>query len=302
MRRGIVLCVMLGAGAMSLAVAGYQDAGRGGRGGPPAEPGKLVEVTKVKDNLYMMSGGGGNVSVLVTDTGVVVVDSKLPGWGQPLLEKIRAVTDKPITTIINTHTHQDHVSGQVEFPGTIEVVAQENTKANMEKMDLFKQPANAKFLPKRTFKDKLSLLTGKDRIDLYYFGAGHTNGDAWVVFPSLRVMHAADMFPGKVPPFVDAANGGSGVAFPQTLSKAIATVKDVDTIISGHGWIMTVPELKEYAEYTRDFLTWAEAEMKAGKTADAAAAEYKIPEKYKGYTTNVRVKGDVEAIYAELKK
>src|SRR6202040_1121671 len=127
-------------------------------------------------------GGGGNTAVYIAANGVVVVDAKNPGMGKPLLDKIKTLTDKPVTTLINTHTHGDHLSGNVEFPATIDIVSQENTKANMEKMDIFKQN-NGKGMPKRTFKDKMTIGKGPDQIDLYYFGPGHTNGDAWVVFP-----------------------------------------------------------------------------------------------------------------------
>ena len=70
--------------------------------------------------------------MFVTATGVVVVDTKNPGWGQPILDKIKTLTDKPVTTIINTHTHGDHVSGNVAFPATVEVITQENTKKYMD--------------------------------------------------------------------------------------------------------------------------------------------------------------------------
>jgi glyoxylase-like metal-dependent hydrolase (beta-lactamase superfamily II) len=71
-------------------------------------------------------------------------------------------------------------------------------------------------MPKKTFKDRMTIGTGADRIDLYYFGRGHTNGDAWVVFPALRAMHAGDIFSGKNIPGLDAVNGGSGLAIADT--------------------------------------------------------------------------------------
>ena len=96
------------------------------------------------------------------------------------------------------------------------------------------------------------------------------------------------------------------MAHPQTLDKVIATVKNVDTVIGGHIPIATWNDLKEYAEFSRDFVTWAQAEMKAGKTVDQAAAEYKIPAKYRGYTPSVATFGgpkpNTQAVYDELKK
>ena len=111
-----------------------------------------------------------------------------------------------------------------------------------------------KFLPKRTYKDKLTIGAGKDQIDLYYFGRGHTNGDTFVVFPALRTMHAGDMFAWKALPFIDPTNGGSGVEQPKTLAKAVAGVKNVDTVINGHIPVATWNDLKEYAEFTQDFV------------------------------------------------
>jgi cyclase len=107
---------------VSLAFAGQ----RGGGGGQQAP--RTIEVEKLRDNLFLLKGGGGNTTVFMTSTGVVVVDAKNPGWGQPILDKIKELTTKPITTLINSHTHADHVSGNVEFPATVQIIAQENTK------------------------------------------------------------------------------------------------------------------------------------------------------------------------------
>jgi cyclase len=292
MRRGMLLAALVAAGAVSMAAAVYQA--------QPQQGPKVVEVEKLKDNLYLLKGGGGNTAAFITANGVVVVDTKNPGWGQPILDKIKTFTDKPVTMIINTHTHGDHTSGNVEFPATVDIVVQENTKTNMEKMDIFKQN-DGKGMPKKTFKDKMSLLGGNDRIDLYYFGPGHTSGDAWVVFPTLRVMHAGDMFASKSAPFIDASNGGSGLAYSQTLSKAVDGVKDVDSVITGHSTVMTWNDLKEFTDFNKDFLAWVQSEMKAGKSVDDAAGEFKVPEKYKDYTPGTRVKADIEVIYAEAK-
>jgi glyoxylase-like metal-dependent hydrolase (beta-lactamase superfamily II) len=253
----------------------------------------------------MITGNGGNTGVFITDNGVVVVDTKNPGNGQAILDKIKSVTPKPVTMIINTHTHGDHVGSNESFPATVDIVAQENTKANMVKMDNFKGD-KAKFLPKQTFKDKLTIGKGKDEIDLFYFGRAHTSGDAWVVFPALRAMHAGDAFAGKSTPIIDGANGGSAVEFGKTLSKAVAGIKNVDAIIGGHNNnVMTVADLKEYTDFNNEFITWVQGEIKAGKTVEAAAAEYKIPDKYKGYTVSTflgGIKNNIQIAYNELKK
>jgi cyclase len=307
MNRGIVLGALIGIGTVSLAATTAQQPAGGG------EP-KMVEVEKLKDNLFVLKGGGGNTAVFITASGVTVVDTKNPGWGEPILDKIKTLTNKPVTTLINTHSHADHVSGNVAFPATVEVVTHENTKANMEQMraysgrqeppvNVFKQ-SNGKGLPKRTFKDRMSLGSGNDQIELYYFGPGHTNGDAWVVFPSLRTVHAGDIFSGKNVPFLDANNGGSGVAIGDTLQKAHDGIKNVDTIITGHSTQMRWADLKEYADFNKDFLNDVRAAKQAGRTVADVASTWKIPAKYTGYAVPQadRLTGNVQVVYDELNR
>jgi len=194
----------------------------------------------------------------------------------------------------------------------VDIVVQENTKANMEKMlappgmqqgpNVFQQNPG-KGMPKRTFKDKMTIGKGADEIDLYYFGRGHTNGDAWIVFPALRFAHAGDIFSGKNLPLLDTNNGGSGVEIGTTLEKAHAAIKNVDSVITGHSTVMTWADLAEYAQFNKDFLADVEAGVKAGKTPDDIAAGWKIADKYKGYTiADPRLKQNVASIAGELKK
>jgi glyoxylase-like metal-dependent hydrolase (beta-lactamase superfamily II) len=311
MKRSIVLCVLIAVCALSMVVAGQQAGGRG------QQAPRVVEVEKLKDNLFVLRGGGGNTAVFITTTGVVVVDAKNPGWGQPILDKIKELTTKPVTTIINTHTHGDHVSGNVEFPATVEVIVHDNTKTNMAKMipnstaqdqtppaQTIFQLNNGRGLPKRTFKDDMKLFRGPDEVDLYYFGRGHTNGDAWVVFPALRIVHAGDIFSGKNVPLLDANNGGSAAVIANTLQKAHDSLNNVDTIITGHSTQMTMADLREYIAFNREFLADVQAAKKAGKTIDEVATAWKIPAKYAGYAAPDpnRLKNNVRLAYAELDK
>ncbi len=299
MKRILVLGALVATGALSVTLAGQQP--------PPRAP--LPDLQKVKDNLYVIMASnptprpeftGGNVGVLVTDAGVIVVDTKLAGYGPDIISRIKAVTNKPITTIINTHTHGDHTGSNEGFPASVDIVAQEHTKANMMKMDAFKGD-KASFLPKRTYKDKMTLGSGKDRVELYHFGAGHTNGDTFVLYPTLRVLHAGDMFPWKDAALYDRANGGSGVEHPKTLAKLLAAVKDFDTVIPGHNPVTTRADLQQYQRFSADLLAATEAAIKAGKNADEAAGSIDLAGKYPGYK-NERVKAAVGAIYDELKK
>jgi len=309
MRRRLVLGTLIGVGVLTLVVSG-----QGPPVGPTAAALAATKIEKVKDNLYVITGSGaenqdafsgGNTAVFITDSGVTLVDTKLPGWGPTILERIKTVTDKPVTRIINTHTHSDHTGGNMALGrGTVEIVVQENTKANLTR-DPSYAGANAKFLPTKTYKDRLTIGSGKDEIDLYYFGRGHTNGDAFVVFKALRTMHVGDIFAWKALPYVDTGNGGSVVEQPETLAKAVATVKNVDTIINGHIPVGTWNDLKEYAQFTKEFVDYAKASMKAGKSAEQAAKEYKVDPKFKGYVASVSpmfgAAANLQIAYDELK-
>jgi cyclase len=285
MNRLTVLGTLVLAGGLTVAVAAQQ---------PPPQPSvDNLTVEKVKDNLWVIRGGGGNTAVFATAAGLTLVDTKNPGWGQPLIDKIKTVSNKPITTVINTHTHYDHNSGNVAMPATVEIIAHANTAKLMTQMNpvaglgatpnVFKDNPG-KGMPKRTFTDKMTLGSGADQINLYYFGPAHTGGDAFVEFPALRVMHVGDVFPNKGLPIMDKNNGGSGVQYASTVRKAVDGVKNVDTLINGHTPAQTTPaDMREFADFVADFVTHVQAAKKAGKTAAQAVAEWNNPAKYKGY-------------------
>ena len=320
MRRALVLGALVLAGGGAVSIRATQQA-------PSAD---ALQAEKIRDNLYVIRGGGrtfqiggvnlpqaGTTAAFITANGVVLVDTKLPGWGKPIIDKLKEITARPVTMIINTHTHVDHVGGNVEFPATVEVVAHEKTAALMKEMrpvtgiptpmpNIFSE-SNGRGLPTRTFADRLTIGRGSDRIDLYYFGRAHTGGDAWVVFPALRVLHAGDAFPGKGVPPLDANNGASGVEYPRTIAKAIATLKDIDTVITGHyQTTLTMADVKTFGDFVREFVEAVQSTKHAGRTIDDFVREWKIPERFvtEGYasTEHLRsIKPDVEVIWNETK-
>ena len=300
MKRISVLGILVLAGTLTVAVAAQQQ--------PPPQPSvDNLTVEKVKDNLWVVRGGGGNTAVFATAKGLTLVDTKQPGWGQHLIDKIKTFSDKPITTVINTHTHYDHVSANVLMPATVEIIAQENTAKMMPNTsevqgrgpteNVFK--ANpGKGLPTRTFKDKMTIGSGAEQINLYFFGPAHTGGDAFVEFVAHRIMHTGDAFASKGLPIMDKINGGSGVQYAATIRKAVAGVKNVDTIINGHTPAQTTPaDMSQFADFVSDFVAHVQAAKKAGKTAAQAVAEWKNPEKYKGFSTP---SGQAATSYAQV--
>ena len=299
MRRTIVLGALLVAGVAGLAAAGalQQEERRVG-----------VQSMGVAENLYLVSGGGGHTALLITQNhGVVLVDTKNPGWGPPILGAVQALTDQPVTTIINTHAHGDHVGSNPHFADVVRVVAHENARESMAGSEVF-TGGNDRFLPNETYGDRLTLFEGLDQIDLYHFGAGHTNGDTIVVFRALETAHTGDLFARKAPPFIDRSNGGSGVSYPDTLARAVDGIEGVTRVIPGHapppegspvrGW-MTWDDVREYAAFMQDLLDDVRASFEAGRSAEEAAASLGLQEQYPDYDLE-RAGRAVQAIYDEL--
>lgn len=320
MTRGLVLAGLIALGALSAApqVRGGQ------RGSLPAPSAADIQADKIRENLYVLRGGGGNTAAFITANGVVLIDTKLPGWGRPILDKVKEITGKPVTTIVNTHTHFDHVGGNLELPPSVEVVAHENTAALMREMrpvtggpdqpNLFKD-SNGRGLPARTFTDRMTIGGGSDRIELHYFGRAHTGGDTWVVFPTLGALHSGDAFAVKTIPIIDASNGGSGVEYAQTLSKA-AALPSIDIVITGHNEkTLTPADLKTYAEFNRGFVETVQAAKKAGRSIDDVVNSWTVPERFvkDGYLTAeeyqrltrqpmaLRLRANVEVVWNETK-
>lgn len=300
MTRSTLLGALVASGAVVIAAAGT---------GAQEEPRTVkIQSMDVGENLYIISGGGGHTAMLVTDDhGVVLVDTKNPGWGPSILQAVGAVTDQPVTTIINTHAHGDHVGSNTGIPGIVRIVAHENARVRMASSEAFRGPNDA-FLPSETFEDTVTLFEGRDRIDLYYTGAAHTDGDAIVVFPELATAHVGDLFAGKSVPYIDRARGGSGVAYPETLARAIARIEGVRRVIPGHaplppgsplrGW-MTWDDFKMHAAFTQDLLDDTREALQAGRSADEAVAGSDLPERYPEYDLT-RIARAVQAIYDEL--
>jgi len=263
MRRARVLALIVVAGFTVVTVAAQPQRPRI----PPTGT-----IKKVRDNLYVIPGAGGNTTVFVTGAGVVLVDTKLANNGEAILSQVRSVSGSAVTMIINTHSHPDHIGSNDYFAPSVEKVTHENTKKWMAANA--RVASNPAVMPTKTFTDKMTLSSGGDQIDLYYFGAGHTDGDAFIVFPALRAMAAGDIFAWKMAPLIDPMAGGSVVALPDTLEKALKGIGNVDTVIEGHGDVNTWAGFRDYTLFNRALLDAAKAGL-GKQSADEIAASLK---------------------------
>ena len=285
MLRAVALSLLLAVGVLSIVIAAQPS------GLPQAPP---LRLEQLDDKLYILHGGCmcGNTLFYVADGGVVLVDTKVAGQGAAILDQLRTVTDKPVAMIINTHTHFDHTGSNGELGHVERIVAHENARASLMKTSCgpitncgaFKGE-NEQFLPNVTFSDSRTLDVGADRIDLHYFGPGHTDGDTWIVFPDIRVAMGGDLFGAKGVPYIDTENGGTALGYDDTIARAVAGLEgQVDTVITGHVEAYPWDDLVRYAEFQRHLEEYILAGLEAGRTADDVAAGYTPPDDLADFT------------------
>ena len=301
MKRTLVLSSIVVCGLAVAGVAAQQQqprgggpggAGGGGRGGGGRGGGLpgITTIEKIRDNLYKIQGAGSNTTVYVAETGVVLVDTKLANNGEAILKQVRTVTDKPVTMLINTHVHPDHNGSNDYFKAarpTVEVVAHANTGKRARAVTPRPAPAT---IPDLEFDNVMRVGSGKDRIDLYYFGAGHTDGDAFVVFPSVRAMCIGDLMAWNMAPLIDPAAGGSVLALPETLDKAYRTIKGVDLVIEGHGNVNTFQGMRAYGEFMRGLVNAAKDGLARKVPTDQALVTLEKNPKFAVFVKNELLK------------
>ena len=264
-----------------------------------------IEVQRLKPNLLLVTGAHANAVVFVRSKDVVMIDTKgpKPGWGRAAAEAVKRYTKLPITTIINTSASGSAVGGNPDFAdGKTEIIAHEFAIPDMRFMRMMFPKPKGGGLPTLTFKDRLTVGSGADRLELYYFGPTTNRSSIFVVIPAVRTMVTGVAYAGKALPALTRPSGGNGVEFANTLTKALPLTRDIDTIIPGAEGVATPKDLEVHRDFMRDFLDYAKQAKLAGKTPAAAAKAWKIPARYKGYKADpALVVGGLETTYRQLK-
>ena len=239
------------------------------------QPAQLT-INKVKDGLFEIEGDGGNVAVLVTSEGVILVDDKYERDHDQIMDRIKSVTQQPVKYVFSTHYHEDHSGGNAKFLPTSEIISTRNARTNILEHKQSNGSADTK--PARVvFTDETSVFLGGREVRAHYFGRGHTNGDAVIYFPELRTIHTGDLMAGTSP-LIDYPGGGSLADWGKTLSNAMAAW-DFDTVIPGHGAVTNKAGLATYRDNVEKLKARASALIREGKSQDdlakAMTAEYK---------------------------
>ncbi len=192
-----------------------------------------LNIVEIKDNLFSIQGEGGNVGVLVTSEGVILVDDKYDQDHDAIAAQIQSVTSQPVRYILTTHHHSDRSGGNAKYLPTAEIISTVNARTNIVER---KQPNVLAPAPARiAFTQEMSVFLGGEEVRAKYFGRGHTNGDAVIYFPVLKTIHTGDLM--ALPsPLIDYAGGGSVIQWTKTLDEVMNL--DFDTVIPGHGNVL----------------------------------------------------------------
>jgi glyoxylase-like metal-dependent hydrolase (beta-lactamase superfamily II) len=264
--------------ACALPAVAQQPAGQPGQpqGQPPAPP--PINMKQLTSDVWAgLGGAGGNSTIIIGRTGVIVVDAKTSEAGaKDLLAEIAKITPKPVTTAIITHSDGDHVNGLAAFPAGVKIIAHENNKKEQEAAlaagGRGAPPADR--LPSQVVtKNKETMTIDGVKLELYHFGPAHTSGDLIVYLPDLKIVSTGDIV------VTNRADDNPNVHFEKNGSTAgwLANVKGMiglnsDTYITGHGDIVTKADLQRKFDATQARRDKIAAMVKEGKTLDEIKA------------------------------
>lgn len=242
-----------------MALLGASATANGQGGFAPLE----LAINQVRDNIYLIrNAASGNVTVIVSDDGVALIDDKFEIDHDGIMELIRSVTDQPVRYVINTHLHQDHTGGNALMQkANAEVIASENARRIMAE-------TRSTGLPDITLDDHLRVYLGGIPIDVHYFGRGHTDGDVVIHLPEERIIIASDLFAswGPYVHLIHYAAGGSLRDWSRSLERALQL--DFDTVIPGHSGVTDRAMMKGYLAETVRLQGTVREMNRAGRSRD----------------------------------
>lgn len=231
---------------------------------------------RVHGDAYVIFGLGGNVGVLKTKDGAVVVDSMtFPIQG----ERIRALAEElgggPVHTVINTHYHRDHTHGNPAFGASSQIVATERTREHLLAFDAEAWTgAAASTLPSELVRDSRDLEIGGKTLRLLHPGRGHTDGDLIVLFVEERVVHLGDLLFNRRYPRIDHPGGGSVREWIPSLDRALEL--DFDRVIPGHGAVTNAAGVREFQRFLAEAVREVDSAVAAGRSREQTQAEVEL--------------------------
>ncbi|MBZ5677136.1 MAG: MBL fold metallo-hydrolase [Acidobacteriia bacterium] len=278
MKRTILVRLFAGLLALTGAWVAYTQTPQGKQAPAQTKAPAPFNLIRIADDLYVIDGGGaGNVAVYITNEGVIMVDDKFEQHFDEIMANVKKVTNQPVKYILSTHYHADHSGGNTRWSSIAEIISTRNAHDGIVQHKQSNAPDN--MIPARvTFTQETDLFLGGKEVRAKYYGRGHTNGDAFVYFPALKVLHTGDMFTSATP-LIDYPGGGSLVEWTKTLDSVMADKSlDFDTVIPGHGPVSKKADLLTYRNNAEKMRTRVQTLIRQGKKQDDVAkvmtAEY----------------------------
>ena len=241
------------------------------------------KVTMLTDSIGIFTERGGTIAFMLSKKGVVVVDSQFPDQSKHLIEDLKTRTDKPFHLLINTHHHGDHTAGNISFKGLVpHVLAHVNSKINQEAVAVKNKTEDKQLYPDMTYTNSWKKKIGKEKVAMYYFGAGHTNGDSLVHFQNADIVHMGDLVFNRRYPFIDRSAGANIRSWINVLDKTDATFSGNTKFVFGHaaeGFNVqgNKEDIKAFRNFLEKLITFAEVEVKSGKTKEEFIKNKTIP-------------------------
>ena len=241
-----------------------------------------IEVARVGGNVYMLKGAGGNIGFSAGRDGIVLVDDQFAPLAGKIKAALRAVTDKPLRFVINTHYHFDHIDGNASFQKEAPVIAHHNVRKRLESggtpgnLGSVKQemkPAKGEALPILTFSRDVTIHLNGEDIRVLHYPSGHTDGDSMIFFPESNVVHMGDDFVTYGFPFIDLAGGGSVEGMIVAAEYVIARMPADVKVIPGHGTVSNLRDVRRFVEMIKETRGVVADAINAGKTLDRMKRE-----------------------------
>lgn len=245
--------------------------------------GPAWKIKMLNDNMGVFTEKGGTILFMISKDGIVVVDAEFPEQSQHLIDELKKRSRQPFRLLINTHHHADHSAGNIAYKGLVKnVLAHSNSKINQQRVAIEKKNEGEQLYPDQTFGTLWSKNIGGEKLELHYFGAGHTNGDAFIHFKKANIVHVGDLVFNRRHPFIDRTAGANIASWIQVLDKADSTFNDNTTFVCGHALdgyeiVIKKEDVKAFRNYLSSLLAFVQGEIKAGKTKDEILKATEIP-------------------------
>lgn len=240
-----------------------------------------VEFKKISDRLFEILGGRGSQGgAYVGDNGVLVIDAKMDKKSvDQVIEGLRQITDKPIRYLVSTHSDGDHVTGNRHFPETVTFVAHENCRREFfhPRRDgtpsEWNKPELSPFIPSLTFRDKMDVYLGSKKVELWYFGVGHTTGDAVVYFPEEKIAFIGDQIFLTRAQLIHSYKGGNSFEHVKTLTNMLQTI-DAEKFCSGHSEMTDADGIRNHIDQMKKRQEKVKALTENGKNVEEIKSEF----------------------------